>query len=146
MMWLMFVNMICLQIKLCLIAHRAFSPPCWQTSHPTASMLSVISTGRVCCQQQWLTTMESNRDRHLELGHQGKMAVWVRIAGAMAWKARPQKEECVLMPPSHFTIAHYQNMRWIPEVHHVENAHYVFIKTLLELSEANWHLGLLMGG
>lgn len=29
--------------------------------------------------------MESNRDRHLELGHQGKMAVWVRIAGAMVW-------------------------------------------------------------
>lgn len=77
-----------------LIVRRPFSPPCWQSCHPTASTSSVISAGHVCCQLRWLVTMESDRDRHLEPGHQGDMAIWVRIAGAMASNA-DLRRKCV---------------------------------------------------
>lgn len=79
------------------IVNGPFSPPCWQSCFPTASMLSVISAGHVCCQLRRLVTMESNRDRHLELGHQGYMAKRVRISGAMALNA-DLKRNCVFGP------------------------------------------------
>lgn len=51
---------------------QTFLPdPADKSSYPTASMLSVISAGRVCCQLRRLVTMESNRDGHLELGRRG---------------------------------------------------------------------------
>lgn len=88
--------------------------------------------------------MESNRERHLELGRRGNIAVWVRIAGVTALIADLVRK-CVFGPVSWClggsrckevmtTLlspfptcppidAEYQNIRRVPEVQHVENAH-----------------------
>lgn len=61
--------MLRLQMK---TSSKTFQPtPAWQSSHPTAFELSVISAGHVCCQLRRLVTTESNRDGHLEPGRQG---------------------------------------------------------------------------
>lgn len=62
-------------------------------------MLSVISAGRVRCQLRWLHTVESSRERHLEQGRRGNVAVRVRITEAMALSA-DLRWKCVFVPVS----------------------------------------------
>lgn len=113
--------------------------------------------------------MESSRERHLELGRRGNMAVWVRTAGAMALIANCRRKcVCVsvqwcldarlckvkmmtsakMLPSPYITTAHpqIQSSRTYGECQRssmLKKLIRVFIKTSLEWSEANWHSGLL---